>query len=248
MSKLKPYYKQIADELEHDIMINKYRAGARMPTEKALQERFFVSRMTVRQAYRLLVKKGVAVMVKNKGIFVADVTIQKNLEPLSFNKIISEKGLANIDKIVKFERGLPSAKAREALQLADKEEVYLLHRYRYVQGELVLVEKANIVAKFVPGFEKHDFEKNSLYDTLFYEYGLELDEIKDDIYAGYITGEIAQLMMEKERGPALLINATTYLKSGVPIEYTEQICNHKVFTYHIVRKGIFAGYSREDED
>lgn len=236
MAKLKPYYKQIADELEKDILAYKYRAGSRMPTEKEIQERFYVSRMTVRQAYRLLEKKGVAVIVKNKGVFVNDVTIQREQDLVSFHELIANKGLESKTKITRFERGKPEKRIARILDLDENGEVYFLTRYRYVNNELVIIEYAHIPADLVPNLSQFDFENESLYSVFKNHYGLRMVEFEDEISADIIGGENARAMLNTKSGPVLKIKTLGKLENGTPIEYTEQYANFRVFSYKTTLK------------
>lgn len=244
MAKLKPYYKQIADELEQDILNHKFRPGSRMPTELAIQKRFFVSRMTVRQAYRLLAAKGAAVIVKNKGVFVKNTKIQKGSGVLSYTDLIAGNGLIGNTKVIQLERCLPDEKTAEMLNLKTGEKIYLLKRYRYVKNELVVIEVAHLNAKYVPDFDKFNLNNNSLYDVLCSEYNLCLEEVHEEISAELLTDEEARLMIGSRHCPVLRINTVSFLDNGDPIEYTIQYCNYKVFSYEVINKDIPRQYCR----
>ncbi len=246
MGKVKPYYQQIAEELEREIISGEYKAGAKMPTEKVLQERFFVSRMTIRQAYQLLEKKGAVVIERNRGAFVSDVTIQRNQEILGFSELMKRKGFNCTSKIARLEKALPNERLREILQLEEGEEIYYLYRYRYANEELVAIEQAHIVAKFVPHLEMFNFEKYSLYDVFYWQYGLNLSWAKDEISADIITGENAKMMLGARSGPALIVRNSAFINSNVPIEYTEQIYNYKVFSYTVISTEISKRYLDKD--
>ena len=243
MAKLKPYYKQIADELEQDILNHRFRPGSRMPTEAAIQKRFYVSRMTVRQAYRLLEAKGAAVIVKNKGVYVKNIKIQKDTEFQSYTELLASKGLSGTTKIVQLERCLPDEETAAALKLAAGEEIYLLKRYRYVKNELVVIEVAHLNAKYLPNFDKFNLN-NSLYDVLCNEYDLCLDEVHEEISADLLTDDEARQMVGSRHCPVLRIDTTSLLDNGDPIEYTIQYCNYKVFSYEVINKDIPRQYCR----
>ncbi|MDR2816552.1 MAG: GntR family transcriptional regulator, partial [Proteiniphilum sp.] len=52
---LQPLYKQLYQVILNDIKNGVFRPGDKLPTEDALQERFGVSRITVRKALQVLV-------------------------------------------------------------------------------------------------------------------------------------------------------------------------------------------------
>ncbi len=65
-----PKFLNIYNTLYKEIQLGKFPGGAALPTEKVLCERFGVSRMTLRQAIKLLVEDGVVESVRGKGHFV----------------------------------------------------------------------------------------------------------------------------------------------------------------------------------
>ncbi len=65
-----PRYRQIADELRHAILEGVYAAGDKLPTEPELQERYDVSRNTIRLALRELSAAGLIETAGRRGTFV----------------------------------------------------------------------------------------------------------------------------------------------------------------------------------
>ena len=73
MNKLsnKPLYDQVFDQIKDMIRSGTYCAGDQLPSEKELMERMGVSRVTVRQALRLLADAGIIETRKGKGSIVS---------------------------------------------------------------------------------------------------------------------------------------------------------------------------------
>ena len=69
MTQTQPKFLTIYNTLYKEIQIGKYPSGHALPTEKELCARFDVSRMTLRQAIKLLAEDGI-VEYKRKGHFV----------------------------------------------------------------------------------------------------------------------------------------------------------------------------------
>ena len=53
-----PMYRQIADAIREKISDGEYKVGTALPTEAQLREEFSCSRVTVRQALKLLIENG----------------------------------------------------------------------------------------------------------------------------------------------------------------------------------------------
>ena len=63
-------YQTIYNELKRDIEIGRYDDGQRLPTEKELTERYYVSRITAKNALNALSQEGLIVRIPGKGSFV----------------------------------------------------------------------------------------------------------------------------------------------------------------------------------
>jgi DNA-binding GntR family transcriptional regulator len=70
-SRVKPGYRQLADELRSDIESGKYTEGRKMPTEVELQAEYGVSRHTVREALQQLLSDGLIYRIQGSGTYVS---------------------------------------------------------------------------------------------------------------------------------------------------------------------------------
>lgn len=69
---MKPKYQVILEELKSDILSGVYSVGEQIPTESALQDRYTVSRQTVRKAIMELSKEGFLRSEKGSGTYVSN--------------------------------------------------------------------------------------------------------------------------------------------------------------------------------
>ena len=69
-----PLYQQIHHLLRHRILTGQYAPGSKIPSESELCNDLAVSRVTVREALRALVRADMLVKVHGKGTFVAKDT------------------------------------------------------------------------------------------------------------------------------------------------------------------------------
>ena len=67
MTQTQPKFLTIYNTLYKEIQIGKYPSGHALPTEKELCARFDVSRMTLRQAIKLLAEDGIVESTRGKG-------------------------------------------------------------------------------------------------------------------------------------------------------------------------------------
>jgi GntR family transcriptional regulator len=75
-------YLQIADILSADIQRKALLPSDQLPSEQDLMRKFDVSRVTVRQAIRTLVERGLAVAKQGKGVFVTGPQVSQELHEL----------------------------------------------------------------------------------------------------------------------------------------------------------------------
>ena len=67
-----PMYRQIADAIRKKISDGEYKVGTALPTEAQLREEFSCSRVTVRQALKLLIENGELESVQGSGTYVKE--------------------------------------------------------------------------------------------------------------------------------------------------------------------------------
>lgn len=71
-------YEKIYDDLKEQILSGEYSNGALLPTEKELQERYNVSRITAKHAYQLLEEQGYIERIPGKGTILKPTTQKSN--------------------------------------------------------------------------------------------------------------------------------------------------------------------------
>ena len=94
MSHKIPKYKEIADEIWHQIQTGKLKAGDQVMTENELCEHYGVSRMTVRKALESLAAEGIVRRTAGKGTFVNSIRVEKSRAVVtSFSEDIRSAGM-----------------------------------------------------------------------------------------------------------------------------------------------------------
>mgnify|MGYP003406684451 CR=1 FL=1 len=87
-----PLYHQLAEELLAQIRSGSLGAGAKLPGEHQLAERYGVGRPTVRQATDSLIQRGLLVRKRGSGTFVRHVPAQVDLFSLAGTLVSFERG------------------------------------------------------------------------------------------------------------------------------------------------------------
>ena len=77
---LTPLYEQLKNAIKDDIHAHIYRPGDRMPSEAELEEKYQVSRITVRRAVKELCEEEILVRKQGKGTFVLSTGVQSRID------------------------------------------------------------------------------------------------------------------------------------------------------------------------
>lgn len=64
-------YTNIVDNIEEAIKNGELNEGTKLPSERAMAERYDVSRNVIREAYKILKEKGLVDIYSGKGAFVS---------------------------------------------------------------------------------------------------------------------------------------------------------------------------------
>lgn len=87
-------YRQIADTLQQEIASGMYNPSGKLPSEAALEQRFAVSRVTVRLALKHLVDHGLVERKQGKGTYATGTKVAHGINVMrSFHESLKQQGL-----------------------------------------------------------------------------------------------------------------------------------------------------------
>jgi GntR family transcriptional regulator len=145
-----PFYFQLAELLEDEIVSGRWQPGARVPSEGQLGDRYELSRTTIRQALARLEQEGLINRVKGRGTFVRDSRPRSWLIQSTegfFGDELRRAGRSVVSRILRLERSQLPRWASDALGVAPDEDGLIIERIRSVDGLVALH-----VANYLPGF------------------------------------------------------------------------------------------------
>src|SRR5436190_6592199 len=137
-NRIVPLYHQVEQVIRHRIATRQYASGLQIPSEHELGRELKVSRVTIREALRELVRENLLVKVQGKGTFVAP-DLPKVLQPIKYNGFLEDlyQRVQQLD-VVNVEMGRVAVpdKVRAVLHLpASVTEIVQIKRCRHGQGE-----------------------------------------------------------------------------------------------------------------
>ncbi|PZR53449.1 GntR family transcriptional regulator [Xylanimonas oleitrophica] len=148
-----------------DLIENELREGDAVPSERALTERFGISRMTVRQALEALVADGVLQREQGRGTFVAPRRIDFEMRLTTFAEDARRRGMIPGTRVLDAATVPAVPRVAEELALKEGDPVHRLERLRTADGEPMSLEVGWIPAHLVPGL-LDDGVPESIYGAL----------------------------------------------------------------------------------
>ena len=235
---LLPLYHQVEESIRQDIANRIYLPGQSIPTELELQEKFNVSRETVRKAVNNLVSAGLVEKRKGVGTFVTHPKIVHRIGHIygSHEEILA-RGMIPSTIFIEKREIEPSESMRQEMALGNGATVIKVKRLRLVNEEPVAILSSYLPKDLVPDLARVKFKNNSLYKTLEEIYHLTLSEGDEIIEAGSIRNNDADLLQTRRRAPILVVRRLTYLDNARVIENLTALYRSDKFKYQVKLKG-----------
>lgn len=231
-----PKYYQLANILRQQIENGDYQPHDAIPSERQLEERYNLSRPTIRQSIDLLARQGYLYRVHGRGTFVSPPKLQKGmLELTSFSEDMRKRGLKPGHKILEFGYVLPDKTTRRHLEIADpQEQVLRIKRLRYgddipigLQDSYLSLEKEQTITREEMG------EGGSIYAILQEKYGIFPAEADETLEVTLATRQEADLLQIAEGSPLLLNERTLWSQDRKAIEYVRILYRGDRYKYFV---------------
>jgi GntR family transcriptional regulator len=211
-------------------------AASRVPPEDELAKSFGVSKITVRNALKMLEDEGIVQRMPGRGTFIhrRDLTyIRETSSLLGFTEEITTVGHKPSSRELE-KRVMPPPKIpRRRLALPDGAEVLFLKRLRNVDNLPLGVQTAYLPIQRFAGLERFDFSTESLYRILAAEYGVKLHTARQSYRIAYPDAATAKLLETTPTAPGFSAERLTFDVEGQPVEYTETFFRGDRFSVHI---------------
>ncbi|UIZ92041.1 GntR family transcriptional regulator [Corynebacterium sp. CNCTC7651] len=215
-----PKHAQLREILERTIA-EELSPGDPLPGERALEEEYGVSRITVRRAIGDLVNAGKLRRVRGKGTFVAPSPVVSRLHLASFSEEMRHQRVEASSRVLLAGIDHAPPEATEFFGTAPDTQHIHLRRLRLGDGEPYAVDDAWYNATLVPTLLDHDVEQ-SIYTLLEREYGFGITEADQTVSAVTAGAQNAQLL---EVAPATpLLHVVRHGRSGaLHLEYCSSV-------------------------
>jgi GntR family transcriptional regulator len=234
-------YLEVIDLFMERITQGKYPPGSRLPSEEQLAREFGVSRVSLREALRVLAQDGVIVRQHGNGTFIPDrktTPVQDLSTILSISTMFARAGLEH--QLVKADRRKIPANQRiaEKLQMKTGEEVWEIERVRAIGGKPAMYSLDYLPAALVPpGGEERI--KDYLFSTYYF-----LSEVCDQkIEQGNCNlkpllpdRKLQEIMEWPRNNPVMYIETVDLNPEGKPISYAREYYDADYFDFQVNRR------------
>lgn len=216
------YYRQLYTILRREIMHGVWKPGERMPSEAELITTYGVSRITVRQAFDLLVYDGLVYRRRGSGTYVTVPLIEHGLNRIiSFSEDMQRRGLHPGTEVLVSCLEPASEDIAARLDILPDTELAVLERLRLADGEPMSLERSHLVHHQCHGLLDTDFSRATLHEVLRERYGIRLTRANQAVRAIAADKLLAARLHVHTGAPLFYIERVSFRQAGIPIEYLQ---------------------------
>ena len=232
----KPMYRQIADALREKISAGELKPGDALPTESSLQEAFNVSRVTVRQALKLLTEEQIVESIQGSGTYVKEERVNYDIYQLTgFYEKLADRNVDTHSEVSIFEVLKADAKLAEKLNLSHDDKVWHVKRVRFIKQKPVNLEETWMPLALFPDLTWEVME-NSKYHYVEQIKKLVIDRSEQELVPIMPSEEaIAALSLDPAK-PILEKVSRGFLKDGRVFEYSRNVLNTDDYKFTLVAR------------
>lgn len=219
--KREPAYLIVYQKLKNDIREHVYQVGELLPSESELEQRFGVSRTTIRKAVEMLTRDGYLFVKQGRGTEVLDYSASQNLNVVtSFSETLRKRGFQVRSKSIYIDEISATSFLAKELLIKEGAPVIRIQRLQLADEVPVAVIKNYLPAERFPDFRKRAEYMKSLYMFLEEEYNVNITSAKDKIFAkaaDFVDAELLQIAI----GSPLLCMARTTNHDNMPLTHDD---------------------------
>jgi GntR family transcriptional regulator len=215
-----PLYLWLASLLRDQIEAGRLSAHGSVPSERALSERYEVSRMTARHALETLTLEGYLYRHPRRGTFVAEPRLRFSVG--SFTRNMTDADRAPGTQVLAATTVDPDPVAAEMLGVPVGGKVHVLQRLRTAVGEPVAIENIQLSAARFPDLLDHDLA-GSLWVLLRIRYDVHPAKADARIVAVTLDRFEAETLAVKAGSPAIVLTRTVYDTDDVVVELARDV-------------------------
>jgi GntR family mannosyl-D-glycerate transport/metabolism transcriptional repressor len=231
-----PMYRQIADAIREKISSGEYKVGEALPTEAQLREEFSVSRVTVRQALKLLIENEELESIQGSGTYVKENKVKYDIyQQSSFaEKWAHLDGVTHSD-VLAFEIQAASLTMAEHLEINEGARIFYIKRVRFLDNNPITVEETWMPTDMFPDLT-YQVMQGSKYDFIENQKGLVIDRSEQEIIPVLPPEDIALQLGIDPTEPIIEKRTRGYLHDDTVFEYSRNYFKSSDYKFILIAK------------
>lgn len=227
-----PLYVQVREKLREELAHSE--AGTMIPTEAALEQRFGVSRITIRKAIDDLVAEGLLVRQQGRGTFREVPKLVHELNNItSWTEQMNALGYSPRTVAREVAEIAPPRKIVTLLELPPGEKVIQIRRTRLANDEPITLMVNYLPGSLVPGILDADNKLESLYEFLKVQYQLLPAEAVDTVETRAASETESEKLQIEPWSPVLVVTRVARLEDGRPLEVCVAVSRGDRYEYRV---------------
>lgn len=230
-----PLYEQLKEAIKADIGSGVYHPGGRMPSETELEQKYQVSRITVRRAIKELCDEEILVRKQGKGTFVLDHEKYRRLDRTvgGFHDMMEKDGKKiTVDILEKSIIKVKPSYARD-LHIDPEDDVVYMKRLMYADDVPIMIDTTYIPLKKFPGIYEKLVGNVALFRLMEQDYGVHLERYYKVLKVQKATKEMSRLLGCHAGDPVFDLFKVTYDREGIPQNISISILKGEG-TYYVI--------------
>ncbi|PMN51534.1 transcriptional regulator [Vibrio lentus] len=231
-----PMYRQIADAIREKISSGEYKVGEALPTEAQLREVFSVSRVTVRQALKLLIENDELESVQGSGTYVKENKINYDIyKQSSFQEKWAHLDVVTHSEVLAFEIKPCSLVMSEHLDIKEGELVFYVKRVRFIDSNPITVEETWLPVALFPDLT-YQVMQTSKYDFIENTKGMVIDRSEQELIPILPPEDVAKQLDIDPSQPIIEKRTRGYLANNTVFEYSRNCFTSNDYRFTLVAR------------
>lgn len=228
-----PLYREVKRLLTQSLIEGEWAAGAALPSETRLAQRYKVSIGTLRKAIDELVAERIVTRHQGRGTFVA--THNANRLMFHFFHIVGRDGGMEYPTThtLAFRRGKADAAESRRLAIAPGSTVLRIRNLLSLAGRPVILDDIVVPQQLLPDLTEKIFtaRDNTIYHLYQTRYGINVLRSSERLSAVLADADAAKQLRVKKGAPLLAINRTALTYRDTPVELRRSLVNTEAHEY-----------------
>jgi GntR family transcriptional regulator len=191
-----------------------------VPSERALSERYKVSRMTARHALETLMREGYVYRSPRRGTYVAEPRLRFSVG--SFTRVMSDADTTPGTEVLSAATLDADPVMADALHLDGGGRVHLIRRLRTADGEPIAIETIHVSADRFPGLLEHELT-GSLWELMQSSYGVRPSTAHARVAAVTLDQLDADVLGLSPGSVALVLSRTVFDAGGDVVQLARDV-------------------------